>query len=286
MIKTLVYEDLVPTRLTPDDIDMNIVTGAQVQSLYDRYRTLACEVYGGGLNRHMISAVGRLRNLDTIEYFPGFHGLSQPLPTVVHTMQNTLKIAAGSCVTMNDWLWENRFEVSRPAMRASDWDAGLYQFHLLLRAALLNVSRTAPLIVKMITQHNEAFYDPPAGECLPTDNLLHHLDVQYLGLGMSHPYAIQDDLNILCDTWSTTAFQFMNLRSLKLSGARLYLRGLLNLKSLGQPGCVPSRPYLRSLELSNARIDRDAARRVNSLHVHVTLHNILLPTPQNIIPGW
>jgi hypothetical protein len=154
-----------------------------------------------------------------------------------------------------------------------DRDAGLRQFHLLVREALVNKNRKAPLTVKMVTHHNDDFFDPPANEHLPMNNLLHQLDVQYIGLNVSDPFGIEDDVEILCDPTSSTALQFSNLRSLRLAGARLFLGVLLNLQYLGQD-CIPAGPHLHQLEFSNVGIGEDTARWMNGLPVHIKLHNI------------
>ena len=283
-VKTIVYEDLVPRRFSNETFDIAVENGAEGAHLYTTYRAKTRDSHRDMVNRLTKRAIRRLTHLDTMEYSPGSHETRQPFSSPGRRFQDILEGAADSCLSGGDscykmnrlmarYMWQNRFDILIPAEEAVDWDTGLCQFHLLVREALFSRRRQAPLTVKIVTRHNDAFSDPPANEHLPMDNLLHHLDVQYIGLNMTDLYAIEDDLDILCDRDTSTAMQFSNLRSLRLAGASLFRGGLLNLQFLGQD-YTPRWPHLRRLEFSNVIIGEDTARRMKKLPVHLKLHNI------------
>ncbi|KAH5272034.1 hypothetical protein HBI71_047410 [Parastagonospora nodorum] len=151
-------------------------------------------------------------------------------------------------------------------------DPSVEHVHLMVKAALGNPLRKAPLTHRIKTLHPYAFAYGYDDQQWPKNNKLHHVDIQYIGLNRSEDHDM-GDYQLFRDP--STTHHFSNMRTLRLAGAHPHPDGSLNLQRLGLKDCKPEWPNLTDITLENVKLSSIAVGFVKTLKVHAHFRNVI-----------
>lgn len=301
-VRTVVYEDILPASL--EDLGLHNIAAFAMEvadpeeSPYGKYldyvRAIECfRVYDEDMTA--VEAIAtKLVNLDTIEYHPGFRDARQgyePHRAMLSVIQQIADIddeyyedyendrEISVEVSKHLWKYRSRTWKTSPNLLGTCFldpnllDLPVEHVHRMVKAALENRLRKAPLTLRIKTIHSHAFTDDPAEPQWPENNKLHHVDIQYVGLNKSRDYDSISDIKFLSDP--STTHRFTNIRTLRLAGAYPYVNGQLNLQRLGSKDCKPEWPNLIEITFENVTLGRVAVAFLKTLKVHARFRNVL-----------
>lgn len=242
-VRRVVYQDVLPAALQNlglYNIAALATTVAHMECTpYEKYIDYVHAVKNFRVYAEDLTAIEAIAtkavNLDTIEHQPGFqdarHGyeLHRAMLSVIRQIadmndedheddEDDGKIVLNIGVSKH--LWKNRSRTWKTDTCPSLLGPSVEHVHLMVKAALENPLRKAPLALRIKTIHPYASTEDSDEQQWPKNNKLHHVDIRYVGLNRSEGHDIAD-IQFLSDP--STTHRFTNMRTLRLAGAHPHL---------------------------------------------------------------
>ncbi|KAH5663149.1 hypothetical protein HBI23_090690 [Parastagonospora nodorum] len=291
-VRRVVYEDVLPVTL--DDLGLHNIAALAMEvanpepSPYERYIDYVDAIKHFRVHAEDLIAVEAIAtkfvNLDTIEYHSGFQDARQgyqPRRAMLNVIEQTADMNDEDDeddeddflnIEVSKHLWKHRSCTWKTNTSPSLLDPSVEHVHLMVKAALGNPLRKAPLTHRIKTLHPYAFAYGYDDQQWPKNNKLHHVDIQYIGLNRSEDHDM-GDYQLFRDP--STTHHFSNMRTLRLAGAHPHPDGSLNLQRLGLKDCKPEWPNLTDITLENVKLSSIAVGFVKTLKVHAHFRNVI-----------
>jgi hypothetical protein len=290
-VRRVLYEDVLPVTL--EDLGLHNITALAMEvahpepSPYEKCIDYVDAIKHFRVHDENLTAVEaivtKFVNLETIEHHPGFQDARQgyqPHRAMLSVIEQTADMNDENDEDDEDGFLDIKVSKHLCKHRSCTWKTNtspsllgpsVEHVHLMVKVALENPLRKAPLTLRIKTLHPYAFAYDYDDQQWPKNNKLHHVDIQYIGSNRSEDHDM-GDYQLFSD--QSTTNRFTNMRTLRLAGEHPHLNGSLNLQRLGSKDCKPEWPNT-DITLENVKLGSIAVGFVKTLKVHAHFRNVI-----------